>query len=91
MTAKQIVIQLADNLGIEIELEFTQWPEQRRLHTIWAYTPEGFRWDDALHGRVCALQDDLSEDFSTAEELWTWAIEELETPLEKCPPDCLCL
>ncbi len=89
-TAKQVCQHIAGNLGLEIELEFTRWPEQRRLRRIWAYTPDGFRWDDALHGRVCAMQDDFRPEPFTASELWTMAVKELETPLEVCPVDCDC-
>ena len=90
MTAKQKAMQIASNLGIEIETEY-DCDDMRRLDRIRAWVPDGWRWDDALHGRVCAMQDDLSEDFFIAEELWVMAIKELETPIEKCPPDCPCL
>ena len=96
MTAKQKAMQIASNLGVEIEIEYDLY-DTRRIDRIMGYAPEGYLWWDGCHVRVCAMQPDDNYDkygdqlFSKAEELWTWAIEELKTPIEKCPSDCSCL
>ena len=90
MTAKQKAMQIASNLGVEIEIEYDLY-DTRRIDRIMGYAPEGYWWWDGCHDRVCAMQDFLAEDDFTAKELWTMAIEELETPIEKWPSDCSCL
>ena len=100
MTAKQKAMQIASNLGIEIEIEYDLY-DTRKIDRIMGYAPEGYWWWDGCHDRVCAMQPDWVYDKNgknpipatpaKAEELWTWVIEELKTPIEKCPSDCSCL
>ena len=91
VSAKQKAIRIADELGVEIEVEYhiLGWESPNRIERIMLYAPDGYNWEGDRHlsGAVTRRYDNY---YMPAPELWEGVIKELEIPLEKCPEDCVC-
>ena len=84
---KSKVIQYAKKHNLEIEIVY-DYQDLRKIDEIMIDTPDGYRFNDDLHG-LCYPNLVLYD--CSAKKHWEFIYKDLiQFSIDKCPSDCVC-